>query len=75
MGLYTPSGPRRGPILYRKGLGDIDVLRFPDDRTPIGKASSAGSTDGGVALWQLTVGGAEFLGRWVVLGGEFFQTK
>jgi hypothetical protein len=75
MGYYTPSGSKFGPILYRDDLGAIDVQAAHDGRRTIGKASPIGSTEGGVAVWQLTVGGSEVFGRWIVLGGEFLPMK
>jgi hypothetical protein len=70
----TPSGPKSGPILYRHDLAAIDVQVAPDGRT-IGMATPVGATAGGVAIWRLTVGGAGVLGRWIVVGREFWPEK
>jgi hypothetical protein len=71
MPYYTNIGPRSGPILRSDGYGKIAVRAAPDDRTAIGTASPIGSTEGGVAIWQLAVGGAKIPGIWIVLGREF----
>jgi hypothetical protein len=71
MALFTNAGPKSGPILWRDGLGPIEVFRAPRDRSAIGKATPVGRTKGGIALWELTVGGARVLGRWLVLGRQF----
>jgi hypothetical protein len=72
---FTNAGPRSGPILWRDDCAAIDVLRAPDDPTPIGMAVPAGSTEGGITLWTLTVGDAVLPRRWIVLGREFRPVK
>jgi hypothetical protein len=68
---FTDAGPKSGPLLAPHDPAALAVLRAPGDRSPIGSAVLAGSTDGGIALWKLTVRGAEIPGRWIVLGREF----
>ena len=63
MTYFTDAGPKSGPILWRDGLGPIEVFRAPRDRSAIGQATPAGRTEGGIALWELTIGGARVLGR------------
>jgi hypothetical protein len=43
------------------------VLQAPDRHSPIGMALGAGISDDGVALWRLTVRGAEVPGLFVVI--------
>jgi hypothetical protein len=38
---------------------------------PIGIALEAGWTDGGLAIWRLTIRGAAMPGRWVIVDREF----
>jgi hypothetical protein len=38
---------------------------------PIGTAYGAGWTEGGLAVWQLTIDGADVPGRWVIIDGRF----
>jgi hypothetical protein len=71
MAHFTNIGPYSGLILWHDDLGAIEVFRAPDDRSAIGKATPVGRTKGGIALWELTVGGARVLGRWLVLGRQF----
>jgi hypothetical protein len=71
MAYFTDAGPESGPILWGAGLGPIKVLDAPDRYLAIGTATPAGQTEGGLALWQLTIGGAALPGRWLVLGREF----
>jgi hypothetical protein len=68
---FTEAGPESGPILWHHEYGTIGVLRAPGDHPAIGRAIPAGHTEGGIALWALTVGNEELPGRWLVLGREF----
>ena len=38
---------------------------------PIGMASAIGRTEGGLAVWRLTVEGDDVLGRWVIVDCAF----
>ena len=38
---------------------------------PIGMASQIGRTEGGLAVWRLTVEGDDVPGRWVIVDREF----
>jgi hypothetical protein len=68
MSYYTNIGPRSGPILGRHRLG---VLQAPGDRAPIGMALAIGRDDNDLEVWELTVGGVDLPGRWVVVDREF----
>jgi hypothetical protein len=69
---FTNVGPKAGPILRRHGRGDIGVLGSPDNKMPIAMALGAGRTDDGIAIWRMTVRGAEVPGRWIVVDWEFW---
>jgi hypothetical protein len=71
----TNAGPKSGPILWREAHHSIDVLEHPGDGTPIGTARPVGSTEGGVAIWEILIGQAAVPGRWIVLGREFLPKK
>src|SRR5262245_57970924 len=70
MSYFTNAGPQSGPILGRHGHDAVAILQAPDDPTPIGTAVRAGSTEGGIALWTLTVGDAVLPGDGSSLGGS-----
>jgi hypothetical protein len=72
---FTNVGPRSGPILSRDDRATIDVLRGPGDYTPIGTARPAGRTEGGIVIWEISLGHAKVPGRWIVLGREFLPKK
>jgi hypothetical protein len=72
---FTNNAPKSGPLLWRYDLAAIDVLRGPDDRSPIGRANPVGRSEGGIALWKLTVDGAALRGQWIVLGREFLPNR
>ena len=63
------SGP--GPVRYGQLPGSIGVLEAPDKPMPIGMALQIGRTEGGLAVWQLTIDGADVPGRWVIVDREF----
>jgi hypothetical protein len=71
---WTNIGPTRGPWLHKDAelVGAIGVLRAPGDHNPIGMALGAGISDDGVALWRLTVRGAELPGLFVVIDRPFW---
>jgi hypothetical protein len=69
---FTDVGPEEGPYLHRDAQGRaIHVLMYPTARRPIGMALPARWADASVALWRLTVHGAEVPGLWVVVDREF----
>jgi hypothetical protein len=71
MTYFANIGPRSGPILGRHRFVAIGVLQAPHDRAPIGMALANGRSDAEVEVWELTVGGFDLPGRWVVVDREF----
>jgi hypothetical protein len=71
MAYYTNVGPKSGPFFRADEHDSVDVLEDPGGRTPIGTARRAGSTPGGIVIWEIAVRGAAVPGRWIVLGREF----
>jgi hypothetical protein len=59
-----------GTIRYGQIPGAIGVLDAPDQPMPIGMASRIGRTEGGLAVWQLAIHGADVPGRWVIVDRE-----
>jgi hypothetical protein len=60
----------------RVGDGELDpgaivVLENPGRPMPIGMALAVGWTEGRLAVWRLTVKGAEIPGQWVIVDREF----
>jgi hypothetical protein len=71
MAYYTPLGPRNGPLRYPDAPAAIGVLESRDNPKPVGLASAVGWDDDGVAVWRLTICGAELPGSWIVVDREF----
>jgi hypothetical protein len=71
MSYFTNSGPRSGPFLWRDDCKAIDVLEHSHDRQPVGTARPVGRTEGGIAIWEITIPGKVVPERWVILGREF----
>jgi hypothetical protein len=42
-----------------------------DNNMPVGLALSQGPDDAGIAVWQLSVHGADIPGRWFLIDREF----
>jgi hypothetical protein len=42
---------------------------------PIGMASQIGRTEGGLAVWSLTIDGADDPGRWIIIDGRFVPVR
>jgi hypothetical protein len=68
---YFTSISTKGKVRYGKFPFAISVLGSPDNHIPIGMASSVTATDGGLAIWRLTIGNFQVPGRFVVIDGEF----
>jgi hypothetical protein len=68
---FSNTGPNIGPYLYHNAPAAIDVLALPGGPMPIGRARPATWVDASVALWKLTIRGAELPGLWVVVDREF----
>jgi hypothetical protein len=75
MPYLTNAGPKSGPILWRDDYEAIDVLVAPDDYRPVGTATPVGSTEGGIAIWDIIVRGEVVPGRWIVLGRTFLLKR
>jgi hypothetical protein len=63
------------PVRYGQFPFSIGVLPHPmgspEFNLPIGMAGEVGRTDGGLALWKLTIHGFELPGRWIIVDREF----
>jgi hypothetical protein len=60
-----------GPVRYGQVPGSIGVLDSPDKPMPIGMANCTGWDADGLAVWRLTVEGADVPGRWIIVDREF----
>jgi hypothetical protein len=60
-----------GPVRYGRFPFAIRVLEAPNKLMPIGMAFGVGRHDDGLALWKLTVHGAEAPGLWLIVDREF----
>jgi hypothetical protein len=70
---YFTNISTKGKVRYGKFPFAISVLESPNNHVPIGMAFSATATDGGLAVWRLTVYGEKVRGRYVVIDGEFIE--
>jgi hypothetical protein len=61
----------KGPVKYRDVICSIGVLESPDNHMPIGIANCRTWDEHGLAIWELTVKGEKFPGRWVIIDREF----
>jgi hypothetical protein len=61
------------PVRYDQIPGSIGVLEAPDKPMPVGMANCTGWDPAGLAVWRLTVEGAEVPGWWVIVDREFRQ--
>jgi hypothetical protein len=64
-----------GPVRYGQLPGSIGVLEALNKPMPIGIAFEAGWIEGGLAVWRLTVEGADVPGRWVIIDGRFVPVE
>jgi hypothetical protein len=64
-------GPSIGLLLFEDSMRRIDILEGFDGAPPIGTASRLGSDAAGLAVWRLTVRGADLGGRWIVIDRRF----
>jgi hypothetical protein len=62
MGRYFAHVSSAGPVRYGQIPGSIGVLEDPDKPMPVGMANFTGWTPAGLAVWRLTVEGAEVPG-------------
>ncbi len=71
MSYYTNVGPLRGPVRSGEYPFAIAVLDSRHSISPVGMAFGVGRTDDSLAVWRLTVDGAEVPGRFVIVDREF----
>ncbi|HZW33454.1 MAG TPA: hypothetical protein VFF52_22235 [Isosphaeraceae bacterium] len=71
MSRYFAHISAAGPVRYGPVPGSIGVLDSPDHPMPIGMANCTGWDRAGLAVWRLTVEGADVPGRWVIVDREF----
>ena len=70
--MFFTNASRLGVSVHYQTLpGSIEVLESLDNLEPIGMASEAGCNNAGLALWALTIHGAEFPGRWTIVDQQF----
>ena len=72
---YFTNISAAGPVRYHQFPFSIGVLEAPDKLMPIGMASEIGRTAVGLAVWVLTVHGAEVPGRWVIIDRRFVPVE
>jgi hypothetical protein len=60
-----------GPVRYGQVPGSIAVLDAPDKPMTVGMANCTGWDPAGLAVWRLTVEGADVPGQWVIVDREF----
>jgi hypothetical protein len=72
---YANVGPVKGPLRYRDVPGSIGVLEAPDKPMPIGQAMCKTWDEQGRAVWELTIGGHQLPGRWVIVDRQFHPVK
>jgi hypothetical protein len=71
MSRYFAHISAAGRVRYGQVPGSIGVLDAPDKPMPIGMANCAGWDPARLAVWRLTVEGADVPGRWVIVNREF----
>jgi hypothetical protein len=64
-------GPSIGLLMFEDSMRRMDILDSVDDGFPVGTASRLGSDAAGLAVWRLTVRGADLEGRWIVIDRRF----
>jgi hypothetical protein len=64
-------GPNIGLLMFEDSMRRIDVLGDFEDMAPVGTASRLGSDPAGLAVWRLSVHGADLGGRWIVIDRQF----
>jgi hypothetical protein len=68
---YHTSVSKAGPVRYGQVPGSLGVLEAPDKPMPIGMANCVGWYQSGLAVWRLTVHGADVPGNWVIIDRRF----
>jgi hypothetical protein len=64
-------GPTIGLLMFEDSMRRIEVLEGFDNDSPVGTASRIGSDPAGLAVWRLSVRGAQLAGRWIVVDRRF----
>ena len=72
---YFTNISASGPVRYGQLPGSIGVLEALDQPMPIGIESAIGRTGGGLAVWQLTIDGADVPGQWAIIDGRFVPVE
>ena len=75
MAYFTNCGPKYGPFLLGDAPESLSVLEARDKPMPIGTATLAEWSIGGVTRWRLIVRGAKLSGLYTVVGREFTLWK
>ncbi len=71
MWYYASTGPALGLLMFAAVRNPIGILEAPDDAVPVGTAICVGSDAAGMAVWRLSIRGAELPERWIVVDREF----
>src|SRR5262245_43255088 len=75
MNRYFANLSGSGAVRNRDVPGAIGVLEALGKPMPIGMASQVGRTEGGSAVWRLTIQGADVPGRWVIIDRQFVAVE
>jgi hypothetical protein len=67
----TSAGPISGPFKHRVAPARIEVFGPEDGDGVVGSAALVRLDGAGVAIWRVTVYGAELAGEWIVVAGRF----
>jgi hypothetical protein len=70
---YLAKLPAKGRVLLGQLPRVISVLDSSDRHCVVGVATEVDRTHDGLAVWRLTVRGADVPGRFVIIDGEFIQ--
>jgi hypothetical protein len=70
MGYFSCASMTDG-VRYKQLPWTIGAADRPGYIMPVGQAHQVGKTADGLALWRLTVHGAEVPGRFIVVDGRF----
>ncbi len=68
-------GPDTGLLMHGAAPRSIAVLESFDAATPVGTATRVGRDAGNLALWRLTVRGAQLHGQWIVVDRLFIPAE
>ena len=74
MSRYFAHISATGPVRYGQFPFAIGV-HAPEEPMPIGMAFEIGRTEGGLAVWRLTIGETELPDRWVIIDRRFVAVE